>query len=136
MICIISCSTPKQKEYEQIEKYFKKIHNFKIDKTINKIVVITEGRTCGTCDRAFAKTVFKNLQNENTLFLVSATGNQVDIQPFLNIEKNCFFDWELNVVEYPEFKSSRVIYLKDNAIDTIVILNSMEIMQQLEYFKK
>ena len=134
-IILTACSTTQQKEYKKVVNYFETTHNYKIDSTITKIVVIDEGKGCGTCDKTFAETCFKSFTKENTVFLVTAKGNYVDIQPFLGLEKNCYFDWQLNLKEYPEFGSSKVIYLKNNVIDTIVVINSSEIMQQLEFFK-
>jgi len=134
-IVFLGCSPQKSKDFEHLEKYFKETHKFKINDKIDKIVVLTEGASCASCDKIFARTAFEHLQNENTVYLVTATGNIVDIQPFLMLEKNCFFDWQLNRAEYSEFSSSRVIYLKNNVIDTIIIINSNEIREQLEYLK-
>jgi len=139
-ITIIACSTPKQKEYkyieyEHIETYFNKIHNFELDNSIDKIVVIAEGNGCGNCNKIFAEKTLEELEGKNTVFLVTATGNYVNIKPFLNLEKDCFFDWELNKNQYPEFENSRVIYLKNNNIDTIIIMQSELLFEQLEYIE-
>jgi len=130
-----ACSTPKQKEFERIEKYFKEVHNFIIDDKIDKIIVITEGTGCPTCDNTFSKTVLDYSKNANTIFLVSATGKFIDIQPFLNIEKNCFFDCEFNREEYPEFANTSVIFLKNNTVDTTIIIKSELLPEQLEYIE-
>jgi hypothetical protein len=53
----------------------------------------------------------------------------------MELEKNCYFDWQLNLKEYPELTSSRVIYLKNNEIDTVIVINSCKLMQQLEFIK-
>ena len=133
-ISFFACSNQKVNDFERLEKYFKDTHNKKLGNDINKIVVISEGKSCPTCEISFAKTILQCF-SDSTVFLVTAKGNYVDIQPFLGLEKNCYFDWQLNLKEYPEFGSSKVIYLKNNVIDTIVVINSSEIMQQLEFFK-
>ena len=134
-ITLLACSSTKQKGFEHLEKYFKEVHKFKLDNSINKIVVITEGTGCPSCDRAFANTTLENLQNNNTIFLVIAKGSLIDIQPFLNLEKNCFFDWQLNYKEYPEFTKSKVIYIKNNEIDTIITIKSELLFEHLEYIR-
>lgn len=134
-IFVLSCDTQKSKEFKHVENYFKKTHNFSINTSINKIIVVTEGNSCGSCDKIFAETVFKNFQNDESVFLVTAQGFIVDIQAFLALEKNCFFDWQINSKEYPEFTSSRIIYLNNNKIDSILIINSSTILEQLEYIK-
>jgi hypothetical protein len=135
LISFLSCSEQKSKEYAHIEKYFKDTHKFHLDSTIDKIVVITEGTGCIFCDRSFSKIVLEKFQNKNTVILSTATGTCIDIQPFLAIEKNCFFDWQLNKEKYPEFVSSRIIFLKNKEIDTVIVINSTELMQQLEFLK-
>ena len=53
----------------------------------------------------------------------------------MQLKENCFFDWQLNTIEYESLSGSRVIYLKNKEIDTTIIINSAQIMEQLEYFK-
>jgi hypothetical protein len=102
---------------------------------IDKIVVITEGNNCGVCNKKFAEATIENLQGKNTIFLITSTGNDIDIKPFLNLEKNCFFDWELNISQYPEFESCKIIYLKNNEIDTVIVIQSELLFEQLEYIE-
>ncbi|MDR2835448.1 MAG: hypothetical protein LBV69_04520 [Bacteroidales bacterium] len=52
------------------------------------------------------------------------------------IKENCYFDWELNTTEYPQFSNSSVIFFKNNAIDIVIILEATKIQEQLEFFKK
>ena len=136
LIFVSSCNSQKKEEkFNKIINYFEKVHNYKLGNDINKIVIISEGKGCASCEKAFAKTALEYLV-DSTVFLVTATGNHIDIQPFLQLERNCFVDWQLNATEYSEFVSSRVIYLKNNEIDTVIIINSNEIMQQLEFIRK
>ncbi len=130
---MFSCSNSGDSEYKKIEKYFRKTHNFKLNSKINTIVVIDEGNNCPSCDKAIAKKSLECLQNSNTIFLITARGAIVDISPFLKMEKNCFFDWQLNSFDYPELKGSRLIRLKDYNIDTTIVINSKEIRQQLDF---
>jgi hypothetical protein len=132
---VLSCSSQEVIEFRKIARYFEKTHNHKITADINKIVVISEGRGCGTCDAAFAQAALKYLTAES-VFLITAKGNIVDIQPFINLKQNCFFDWQLDLSKFSEFGSSRVIYLKDNKIDTTIVINTKEINQQLEFFRQ
>ena len=134
-ILFLGCSAPKSKDFKHLEKYFKEVHNFTLDNKINQIFVITEGVGCSECDKTFSKAAFDYSQNENSIFLVSAIGKFIDIQPFLMLDKNCFFDCEFNRTEYSEFENSRVIFLKNKEIDTVIIIDYNEIKQQLEYFK-
>jgi len=129
------CNSKVDKEFQKIVNYFENTHQYKITDDINKVVIITEGKGCGTCDAAFAQTALQYLA-DSSLFLITAKGNFVDIKPFLALKQNCFFDWQIELSKFSEFESSRVIYFKDNKIDTIVVINSTEILQQLEYFGK
>jgi len=126
-----SCESRNGKE--KIENYFIKTHNYKIGKDINKIIVVAEGKICSSCELAFAEIALEHLA-DSSVFLVSAKGNIVDINSFIRLKRNCFFDWQLNITDYPEFESSRVIYLKNNEIDTVVIIESKSIRQQLYFF--
>ncbi|MDR2009478.1 MAG: hypothetical protein LBQ22_03245 [Bacteroidales bacterium] len=135
VFAVFACSSPRQKNFSHIEEYFENTHNYKFNDTINKIVVIAEGSVCGSCENAFAKTTYQYLKNDKTIFLITTMGTIIDINPFLQMDNNCFFDWQLNTSEFPEFESSRVIYLENSQIDTIVILDSSILSQQLEYIK-
>ena len=134
-IFISSCNSQKKEKFNKITSYFETVHNYKLGNDINKIVVISEGKGCSTCEKAFAEAALAYLV-DSTVFVVTAKGNNINIQPFLQLENNCFVDWQLNAKEYPEFVNSRVIYLKNNEIDTTIIINSNEIMQQLEFIRK
>lgn len=135
MLFNFSCINNTPKPIKTIKNYFLKTHNVKIDNSINKIVIITEGSICGQCDRLFSELVLKNLLNDSTIILVNAKGTIINIKDFLDLKKNCYFDWQLDTTKFPEFKTSRVIYLKDNDIDTIIIINPRIILKQIEYIK-
>ena len=134
-ITFFACSSSKQKQFEHIDKYFKEVHNFTIDDKIGKIIVITEGTGCPTCDKTFSDAILEYSQEASTIFLVSATGKFIDVQPYLNLENNCFFDCEFNRKEYPEFASTNVIFLKNKEVDTIITMQSEILTEQLEYIK-
>ncbi|MDL2262833.1 hypothetical protein LJC11_04965 [Bacteroidales bacterium OttesenSCG-928-I21] len=119
-ISFFACSSPETKEYNRLKKYFKKVHSFDINNSIDKIVVIAEGKNCATCDNAFSQEVFKNYQgNDKVVFLITATGKIIDIKPFLDLEKNCYFDWNLNISDYKIFSDSKIIYLGHTKIDSL-----------------
>ena len=140
ILLAVSCGSQKEKEtktdneFKKIENYFKTTHNYEIGNDINKIVVIGEGNSCGTCEKAFAQVAFQYL-TDSSVFLLTAKGNNVDINPYMQLKENCFFDWQLNTIEYENLSGSRVIYLKNKEIDTTIIINSAQIMEQLEYIK-
>ena len=131
---VVCCKSKSEKDFQKIQNYFEKKHNHKMNSSVNKLVVISEGKGCGTCDDRFAQTALKYLA-DSSVFLITSKGNVVDIQPFIDQMDNCFFDWQLDLSKFPEFYSSRVFYFKDNKIDTVIVINSNEIIQQLEYFR-
>lgn len=135
VLLFASCSSKEEKSYLKIKEYFLEKHNYEIGNDINKIVVICEGKNCINCEIAFAEVAYKYLK-DSSVFLVTAKGNNVDISEFMKMERNCFFDWQLNCSDFPEFESSRVIYLNKNKIDTIIIINTNEIRRQLDFFEK
>lgn len=131
---MISCKNERTNEFEKISDYFKQKHNFILNGGVNKIVVIGEGGGCPSCEKSFADFAFENLL-DSSVFLVISRGNNINIKKFLDLEQNCFFDWQLDKQKFPEFKSSRIIYLKSNAIDTVVVINSKEFLEQISYFR-
>lgn len=133
-LMISSCKSSEERTYLKIKDYFHDKHDFEIGSDINKIVVIAEGKSCLNCEIAFAEVAYQYLK-DSSVFLVTAKGNYVDISNFLKIDNRCFFDWQLNCYDFPEFESSRVIYLKESEVDTVIVINTDEIMQQLDFFK-
>ncbi|MDR2927690.1 MAG: hypothetical protein LBV41_05775 [Cytophagaceae bacterium] len=131
VLSVLSCTSQQEKEFQNIENYFENKHGYKVTGDINKVIIIGEGSNCSVCDKVFAQTAREYLA-DSSVFLITAKGSIVDVQPFINSKQNCFFDWQLNS---SELSNSRVIYFNNNKVDTIIVINSEELMQQMDSFK-
>lgn len=130
-----STKVQKPTTFDTLTDYFKIRQEFVLDKKVKTVFVLTE-YGCIPCNRKFSSYIKENINNDSVLFLITASGSMVDITPYENNEKNIFYDQNMNIKKYPIFKTSKAIYLKNNTIDTILLLNSEQLESQMEYIKK
>jgi hypothetical protein len=128
---VLSCSSSKT-DFEVIADYFEKKHNIEIEKNIKRIVVITD-RECPSCNRALANFSISDMVDDSTLFLITSDGSRLDISSFQKLDGNVYFDWDIDPVEYNIFTASKVIFIENNNVDTIVTITSKELRQQLDF---
>jgi hypothetical protein len=90
-----------------------------INKNIEKIFILTEN-DCSSCNKMYSNYLSKNLNNKNALFIINASGNLVDISSFENskLDNVVIEDFKDTI-----FKSSRLIFLSNRNIDTIINVN-------------
>ncbi|MDR2926988.1 MAG: hypothetical protein LBV41_02115 [Cytophagaceae bacterium] len=133
IISVLSCTSQQEKEFRKIENYFENKHGYKVADNINKVIIIGEGSNCSVCDKVFAQTAREYLA-DSSVFLITAKGSIVDIEPFRNLKQNCFFDWQSNLSDL-SLNKSRIIYFSNNKIDTVIVINSNEFMAQMEFIQ-
>jgi len=121
VLVFFSCASPQKSDYEKINNYLRTVHNYHELQLYKNIVVINESGTCMNCNNSFSKSMTKNIENDNVLFLICSPGRKVDISGYLDTEKsNILFDFhnkfgKLNLVNH-----CAIIKLEDKKIDTII----------------
>ncbi len=135
IFCLGSCSFQNKGEenlndYHTILNYFEEKHGVSISNEITEIFVLTEVM-CPICNKVFADFITKFINNETSVLVINARGTQVDIRPFLNNDDNVFFDPGLDNNKYEIFSNTKVVFLSDKSIDTIIIINTKNLYNQL-----
>lgn len=135
-LTLFSCNTKSKKEittdYDKICNYFDSTFDFKINENYNKLIVISD-TGCSNCNKNFMKFCLNYLNNESSIILITAHSTLMDLSEAMASEGNIFFDSDINTSQFNTFSSSRVIYFDNNAIDTVIVLDSFEIETQFDY---
>ncbi|MDD4218112.1 MAG: hypothetical protein PHZ24_12360 [Bacteroidales bacterium] len=131
--CKNNTNTVAESEFDVICTYFKNTFDFQIDSNYDKLIVISD-RGCPNCNKNFMKFCLSYLDNENSIILITANSSSMDLTDAIASKGNVFFDYELNTSELNTFSSSRIIYFKNNSIDTMVIIDAYDIESQFDYF--
>jgi len=125
----------KKTEYELLTDYFLKEHNKKIDSKIKKIYVLTENG-CTGCNINFGKIIENKLSDSNSMFLITAKGSVVDISAFETAKDNICINQYIEKKKYPLFQTSKVFFLSNTKIDTIIEIKAKGLEEQFEYILK
>lgn len=141
LLCSISYScnytnndTENRSDLKNIKDYFKNTHKVQLSTKISKLFVLTE-EGCIPCNKKFSEIVSDELNNEKTIILIAASGMRVDISGFKN-GKNVYFDNQINFSQNPAFINSKVIYFKENTIDTILNIEAKDFENIVELIRK
>lgn len=115
-------------QYETLKDYLKTKHNFDLGVNYKRIFILTD-KNCHNCNRFFAKTIEKNLNELNSLFIVTASSSNIDLSSFKN-SKNILFDRDNGKIKILE--KSKIIFLNKKTIDTIlnIELNNLTIIEK------
>ncbi|CAN5458766.1 hypothetical protein BH10BAC1_BH10BAC1_08660 [soil metagenome] len=132
--CTSTNSVKENNCFDSIKKYFVERHNYNIESGIKKIFVITENG-CVPCNKKLAELCSYSIHNNSCIMLITSTGTQVDISNFNPAEKNIFFDQNVTETPYEIFYTSKVIFIKNKAIDTIITLDAHQLEKQFEIIK-
>jgi hypothetical protein len=110
-------------------------NNFKqdISNKYNKIYVLTE-QGCLPCNTKFTKFVANKINEDSTLIIVNASGVYVDISEFLDKKENIFFTKQSSNDSL--FNTSKILFLKNNQLDTIIYINPSKLQSQFEYIER
>lgn len=129
-------SMPKQKhekQYDSILDYFKTRQKIILKPTTSKLFILTENG-CMSCNKEFSEVLSHCLSDTSCVFLIGTQGSYIDITRFAP-SKNVFIDQSLTETGYTFFHQSKIIYLNNTQIDTILTINAREMIQQLEFIK-
>jgi hypothetical protein len=71
--------------------------------------------------------------NKETLTLVTASSAVLDMNQFKLMKGNVIFDNEPDLNRYPILSETKVILVKNNSIDSILVIKAMLVSKQLNY---
>jgi hypothetical protein len=132
----VSCnSTSKKVEiYKKLDAVIS--DSLKIQKHYNKIIILSESGCIG-CNKRYSTFVSSNLHNSEILFIVTASGNNLDISSLMeNKATNLVFDYKNNLAKTNIFDGSGAIFTSNNTIDTIILIDAKDFDAQLNYIQK
>jgi len=118
-------------EFEEIANYFKKIHHYQIDQNCKVIFVLTS-RGCGACNKYFSKYMLANQYDENVIYLIKASKNTIDLSGFKDYKGLIFYDTDYQDI----FDSSKVIFLNNKRIDTVITIEPQIILDHFKAINK
>ncbi len=118
-------------DIEKIKNFLLVKHKIKLSNKVNKLFVLTS-YGCHSCNKKFSELIQNNLQQENSFFIITANGNSIDLTPFLGFKNNLIInnsviDTTLNILN-----ETKVIYFKNNKIDTIVTIDARQLENQFQ----
>lgn len=126
-------SITKQKSancYDTILNYFSSRQKKEFDTSYKKLFVLTENG-CASCNKNFLTLIKKNLSDKKSAFLFGSTASYIDSS---NAEAlgNVYIDQSLSETDYNVFHNTKVIFFKQNGIDTIINISAIDIQNQFE----
>ena len=136
-LMIVGCSessTKTSKDYEELKEYLEKIHSFKLTPKINSVYVLTD-KGCMPCNKKFAKKL-EQIDKDSSLVLITAKQTSINLSGFdLSSKKNLLSDVYFSN-DYPFLRRSKVVYLGDKKIDSVIELNARELDNQFSVIFK
>lgn len=100
-----------------------------------QVVVNLTERGCVGCNRALADLVQRHLGDSSLVLILGATGQNIDISPFLSGQGSLIEDRSglMHGMGFPE--GSCAILLKDGELDTVVHLDASGIGSSLKFIE-
>ncbi|MGE4346783.1 MAG: hypothetical protein AB7D46_05135 [Flavobacteriaceae bacterium] len=128
---LLSC-TKSDQQYSEIQQYFQEKHQFSVDENIDAIFVLT-ARGCVPCNQKFSYFMLSNKNNKQSIYLIKAPKNRIDLSAYKNYKGVVFYD-----TNYKEniFDSSKVIFLNNKKVDTIVQIEALTLEKSFTYIKE
>lgn len=122
--------------YPAIRDYFIEKHSVDIDTAETQSVLYVCDKGCSGCNISFCE-LMSCLKNDSTTFLlISSAGVCCDMRKFTDKEYfNVFIDPELQYSDDECFDKSKAFFIKDNGIDTEIVLTGPALYDQLNYIK-
>jgi len=128
---LFSCDiNSSKKKFEEIANYFKENHHYEINQNCKAIFILTS-KGCGQCNKNFSKfMLFK--QYDDVIYLIKASKNTIDLSGFENYKGIIFYDTEYQEI----FEKSKVVFLKNKQIDTIITIEPQIILDDFKAINK
>lgn len=131
-LIVLSCEkellTENENFLENLKEYFQFKHNKKLDNSLKRVFILTD-KNCHSCNKFFAKTIEKNINDSSSLLVVCASSSKIDLSTFEGAN-NVFFDMKNK--KSPLFANSKIVFLNQGKIDTIININ----IENVDSFQK
>lgn len=114
-----SCNNANNK-YQKENELLQKIEGINITNNTNNIFILSESH-CSPCNKKFSEFMVKNLKDENNIFIISASGNVIDISKFKDFKSKRVIILQKYVDDF--FNKTKLLKLKNTTIDTIININ-------------
>ena len=136
LLLINSCTqlSNKSNDFENLKYELHDEFEIELKNDIKRVFILTEEH-CNSCNRNFAKLIENYLNDKESILIINAKGTQVDISNFLKTEvenKNLYINRNIKM-KSDLFNSTKVFFLKDNNLDTIINITANQIEQQFNY---
>ncbi len=129
-----SCSGSSNSEFEQLADSLKREYDINLGTQVQRILVLTE-EDCPSCNVYFAKAIIKYVDDPNSIIIANASGSRVDLSALIQVEKavnNVYIARTYNK-QNSFVNKTKVIYLVNSKIDTVVTINARELESQFKY---
>ena len=83
------------------------------------------------CNKKFLNLLKQNLSDTSAAFVIGVSSNYFDISE-IKASHTIFMDQSLLETEYRLFYQSKVIYLKNRQVDTIITIDASQIEKQFD----
>lgn len=83
------------------------------------------------CNKHFSELMKENLNDSSSLFLILASGSNIDISEFNNTNNRVFFDRDENH-KNNLFYDSKILFFKGKQIDTMITIDARKIDIQIK----
>ncbi len=139
LIVILGClgcggDKTKTTDYKIVKKYFWERHNLRLNKDIKQVVVLSENG-CVPCNTRFAEFILYGIKKSSSIILVTASGARIDLSKLDEENKNILYDQNITDTPYTLFNESKIIFINNNSIDTIITIDARQIEKQFELIK-
>ncbi len=132
---LFSCNRTNE-DYEEIENFLNENYDAIALEDFKYIVLINEAGGCVTCYNSFSKAMAKNIKLDSTLFIVSSTGQNIDISAYLDnkYRDNVILDQREKILNSKIANNPRIIFLGHHKIDSIIDINLKNYKNQIDNF--
>ncbi len=134
LLILAACQSPSQ--YQKVDDFLSSINPDINLKDYKSVVVINERGSCIHCNAAFNTAISKYIDRTEVLFVISSSGNHIDISPYLqNKYSNIVLDYANNFYKLGLVNQCAILILEHQRIDTIIDIKLDNIQMSYDFFK-
>lgn len=131
-----SCNKPENIDtnFQILKDYLYESHDYALPDNVKAIFVLTE-KGCSGCNQQFSQFMAKNIEKNNTAFIVLSRGKMIDISIFNKGKNNVFFDDFANI-KNNLLRKTKCFLVKNKRIFKIIEIESEKLEAQINDIKK
>lgn len=135
VLILFSCKRTNE-DYEQLESFLGENYDSIALEDFKYIVLINGEGGCVNCYNSFSKGMAKNIRLNNTLFIVSSTGQDIDISAYIDnkYKENIILDQRKKIITSKIANNPRIIFLGHHKIDSIIDINLKNYKNHIDNF--